>query len=158
MVLVEVTVVLVLATLVLGVIISLLISLKQWDRNVHGHSIRLEQRMRLAESVRSDIRLAAEVSLPAENTLVIASADGRQTRYEADKDGCRRNAAAPAGAQPSVEYFAIGSADSWNVDRQESGKRPLIVATLDFTPPEKADLRPAPLIVYAGLGSDVTDR
>jgi hypothetical protein len=110
----------------------------------------------LAESVRSDIRRSVDATLPDEKTLLIAVAGGGQIRYEADQSGCRRNATGPADVGPATDLFAIGRAESWRLERGETGIRPLLVANLELKP-DRGAAPPAPIVVCAGLGADLPD-
>jgi type II secretory pathway component PulJ len=158
MVLVEVMVVVALASLMLGVVISLLVSLKERDRNIQYHGVRGEQLMRLAETIRSDVRRAAEVSLPAATSLRIVGSGVPEIRYESDGKGCRRVAAVPGQQGMAPELYAIGAARNWTLERDESGQRPLIKITLRLVPTDQARAPVAPLIVYAALGADRPER
>jgi hypothetical protein len=156
--LVEVMTVVVLASVVFGVAISLLISLKQRDRTIQHAGVRTEQFLQLAESIRADIRLAADVSLPDQNTLLVTQTNDRQVRYEAGREGCRRTVDATDGGDLQSESFAIGATHAWTLQQDDSGRLRLISITLAFPKPDDAENSPVPLLIYATLGADAPNR
>lgn len=155
MTLIEVMVVVVLSSLVMGVMISFAVALQRSDRNVTAFTIRGERLNELGAALRSDLRQAAEASLPAPKTLAIKLAGGREIQYELVDGGCRRIGAA-ADPFPEWEFFDIGAAESWTLERGATGRRPLIMATMHFAKEDKdRESQPAPLLVYAALGADL---
>src|SRR5262245_11808707 len=88
MTLVEVMVVSTLLAIVAGVAVTLLAAVKRWDVRLRDHGLQSEQTLRLAESIRGDVRLGTNVTLPKEDTLVVDLADGRRVSYEIQPDGC----------------------------------------------------------------------
>ena len=155
MTLIEVLVVVVLSSLVMGVVISFAVALQQSDRKVSASAVRGERWSELGAALRSDLRLAAEASLPEPKTLAIKLAGGREINYELVDGGCRRVGGA-ADPFPDREFFAIGAVKSWTLDRGTTGRRPMIMATLNFAKNDKEhESQPAPMLVYAALGADL---
>jgi hypothetical protein len=158
MVLVEVLVVTALSTIVMGTVISLAVVMIQRDRAIRSFAVQRERQSELAEKIRTEIRLADDVSLPAETMLVVTAADGTQTRYELTRSGCRRTVTEPGEDKPGFDLFAVGPATSWTLEKGPPGRRPLLIVTLNRAAPNAdLDARPAPLIVYAALGADLPD-
>jgi prepilin-type N-terminal cleavage/methylation domain-containing protein len=156
MTLVEVMVAVTVMSIMLGVAISFLIGLKHWDRKVHQFGLRNEQLTRLAESIRTDIRHATDVSLPSGNALVILLPGNKETRYELTPEGCRR-LGMPGDARPLTDLFSVGPATSWTVERDAPGNRSMFVVTLNHTQTD-SETQLAPLLVYAALGADLPQR
>ena len=120
MTLVEVSVVAALSSILLGVVISFTVGLKQWDRRFREHGLHNEQAVRLSNCIRADIRQCDDVSLSAENVLVIAALDESQTRYELLPDGCRRVVKQSGDAQKSKSNRSISvrpSPGGWSAGR-----------------------------------------
>ena len=121
MTLVEVSVVAALSSILLGVVISFTVGLKQWDRRFREHGLHNEQAVRLSNCIRADIRQVRDVSLSAENVLVIAAPDESQTRYELLPDGCRQVVKQSGDApEKQVESFNIGAAKSWRLEARDA--------------------------------------
>jgi type II secretory pathway pseudopilin PulG len=152
--LVEVLVVATLVSILFTVIVTLAVHLRQWDRQVRGHSLHTNQLANLAETVRADVRRATSVSQPDKNTVAIVGADNRDIRYEIQPGGCRRVAKAPDDKSPRIETFAIGPADSWKLETAAPGRRPAYSITLERSETDKATSHTAPFFVYAALGSE----
>jgi hypothetical protein len=153
--LIEVMVVVVLSSLVMGVVISFAVALQRSDRNVRAYAVRGERLSELGAALRSDLRQATEVSLPEPKTLALKLAGGREIDYELADGGCRR----VSGAEqlwPDREFFAIGAAESWTLERAVTGRRPLIILTMSVAKHDKdRESQPAPMLVYAALGADL---
>jgi prepilin-type N-terminal cleavage/methylation domain-containing protein len=156
--LVEMLVVIALSSLVLGVVVSLMIELRQWDRLCRTTSTRNEQLLRLASTLRSDIRRGSDVLLSVEGPLVVMTASGEQLRYELGPEGCRRTVLARDAAAPRDDLFAIGKASKWNVERRPEGRRPLLAITIRVEPKRNDPTAPPlmPFLVYASLGADAS--
>ena len=152
MTLIEVVVVVALASILCGVAMSLLIGLRDWDRNMRQQSIQNEQLMRLSEMMRTDIRLAAEVSLPSNDAIIIRDSNQKQIRYELTPEGCHRIVTLP-DAKPLADLFAVGRATTWTLEPGAPGNRPLFAVTLHRPSPDN-EKRAAPLLVYAAVGAD----
>ena len=101
--LVEMLVVIALSSLVLGLVISLMISLRDFDRLSSTKNTRNAQLLRLADTLRGDIRRGNDVSLSVEGPLVVMTASGEQLRYELGPDGCRRTVIKPGAARSSTD-------------------------------------------------------
>jgi prepilin-type N-terminal cleavage/methylation domain-containing protein len=155
MTLVEVSVVAALSSILLGVVISFTVGLRQWDRRFREHGLHNEQAARLSNCIRDDIRQAREVSLLAESVLVITAPDESQTRYELQPDGCRRVVKQPRGASDKkVESFNIGPAKSWRLEHGAPGRLPAIIVWLEGSRPDKSSVGSI-LFVYAALGANL---
>jgi hypothetical protein len=153
--LVEVMVAVALVTIVMGIVISLLVSLRQWDRRLRDGNARAAHSLRLAQSMRNDIRQGTYVALPTKDTIVITSAGNVQTRYELTADGCQRTVGAMDQPAASHELFSIGKAASWSLEHGSPGRRAMIIVSLDHVDPQnRRQSRPAPLVVYAAVGAD----
>ena len=155
MTLIEILVVVVLSSLVMGVIVTFAVALQRSDRNVRSLAVRGEQRSELAESLRSDIRRSAQVSLTSAKKLAMKLADGGEIQYELVDRGCRRIVNA-GGDSPERGLFAVGDAESWELEQEEAGRRPLLIVTLHSTKADKKSKMDSPsLLVYAALGADL---
>jgi hypothetical protein len=152
----EVMVGVALSSIVMGVLISLAIALKQRDRAIRSFAVESERRCELAELLRTDIRRAARVSLPDAMALVVTRPDGGETRYELTRAGCKRTVADSGGGKPRFDLFTVGSVTSWSLEPGPRGRRPLFAVTLNRAS-QKADKdsRRVPLLVYAALGADL---
>lgn len=153
--LVEVMVVVAVATMVMGVVISVMISLRQWDRRLREGNLHAEQTLRLAERMRSDIRRAIGVSARSKEVVTVEFADNSQARYELAPEGCLRTVTAAGGAESSRDLFSVGPATDWLVETGPTGKRGAIVVTLKRDEIEDAHNHFAPLLVFAALGADL---
>jgi hypothetical protein len=153
-------VVVALSSLLMGVVVSLMLGLKQWDRLSRTNSTRNEQLLLLASALRTDIRGGADVLVSVEGPLVVMTAAGEQLRYELISEGCRRTVIAPGTAEPRADLFSIGKAAKWNVERKDAGKCPLVAVTLeqDVHKNDPAARRLLPFLVYAALGADSFER
>ena len=152
--LVEVLVVATLVSILFTVIVTLAVHLRQWDRQVRGHSLHANQLADLAETLRADLRRATSVSQPDKKTVAIVGPDNREIRYELQPGGCRRVAKTPGDKSPRIETFAIGPADSWKLGTASPGRRPAYSITLERSETDKATSHTAPLFLYATLGSE----
>lgn len=159
--LIEMTVVIAVSSVLLGIVVSYIIALKQWDRNARSKSLRGMQMLALAESLRTDIRGGSDVLLSVEGPLVIMAGTGVQMRYEFRDEGCVRTVVTADVKTPDSEagrrdLFAVGGGGRWKVERKETGRRPLIEVTVEPSASEnqsKESWSP-PLCVYAALGAD----
>ena len=156
MMLVEVSVAVALSTIVLGLIVSVAVALKQMDRRMHKRSVERQRQLELAELIRTDIRLAAEVVLASDESFVVHLADEQERRYEIAGGGIHRRLFMPDGKASGADFFEISAADAWTIEREESGRRPLVMVTLRRQFAEEPHIsRPIPFIAYAALGADV---
>jgi hypothetical protein len=154
--LVEVMVVVTLTSIMMGVVISLMIGLQRWDQSFRDRAVQSEQLARLAESVRTDIRSGADVSLPGTHVLQITGQGRGAARYELEAEGCRRVVELPENQATRSEFFAVGRVTSWKLERGPIGRRPLIIVTLDrLSPDDDTARRLPPLLIYAALGADL---
>jgi hypothetical protein len=156
MMLAEAMVAVALLTIVMGVVVSVLISLRQRDRRLRDGYERAEQTLRLAEAMRSDIHRATNVSLPTKNMLIIDFLGETQTRYELATDGCRRTVESEERSVASRDLFSIGPAVAWSLENGPSGRRPMMIVTLVRTGATDGRSSPAtPLVVYAAMGAEL---
>jgi hypothetical protein len=157
MTLIEVLVAVVLSSLVMGIVISFVVALQRSDRGARAFALRGERASELALALRSDLRQAAEASLSSAKTLAIKFAGGRAILYELADGGCQRVGGAPDQLSER-EFFAVGDAESWTLERDVTGRRPLIMVTMNFAKKDKErESQPAPLLVYAALGADLPE-
>ena len=155
MTLVEVSVVVVLLSILLGIVIPLAISLRQWDERFRDHSLHSGQLARLAETIRADIRQATGVSLADKKILVIKSSDeNNQTRYELMSQGCRRSVGVSGAAPIRSDDFTIGPVTAWSLEQGVAGRRPAFVVTLERPDSDSSKVKLTPLVVIAALGAD----
>jgi type II secretory pathway pseudopilin PulG len=155
--LVEMVVVVGLTSLLVGIVVSLMFGLREWDRLSRVNSTRNEQLLRLAGVLREDIRSGSEVRVSDDGPLVVLTASGEQSRYELRPEGCVRMVAKPGTEERAGDLFAVGVACRWIVKQETGGRRPLVEVSLEAKP-EKASRdksRLLPFIVYAALGADV---
>lgn len=151
--LIEVMVVVALTTIVAALAITVLAAVKQWDRRLRDHDQANAQVLRLADTIRTDIRGSESVLQPTADTLVAQLGAGRKVRYVLDGDECRRMA--EGAGEAAVDRFAIGPASSWKLVRGEPGRRPQIVIELERSAAAgEAEARYVPLLVCGVLGAD----
>jgi hypothetical protein len=153
--LVELLVVTTLVSILLAVVGTLAIRLRQWDRHVRDHSQHNSQSTSLAAAIRADIRRATGVTRPEKNVVAIAGPDGREIRYELHTDGCRRMSKSSGEKSDRIEQFAIGPADFWIVETANPGRRTAYTISLARPDADKATSQPVPFFVYAAVGSDL---
>jgi prepilin-type N-terminal cleavage/methylation domain-containing protein len=154
--LVEMLVVIALSAMVMGVVVSLMLELRQWDRLCRVKNTRNEQLLRLSTTLRSDIRRGNDVLLSVAGPLVVMTASGEQFRYELGPEGCRRTVVTRDDPVPRDDLFAIGRASKWNVERRPAGRRPLLSVTIENGEVRRDPAAPRliPFLVYASLGAD----
>jgi type II secretory pathway pseudopilin PulG len=153
--LIEMAVVTALSALLLGVVISLAQGLLRWDRMSVARGLHGEQLAELAELLRTDIRRGTDVLLSANGPLVVVSSTGEQIRYELGNEGCRRTIVPAGMLTPRTDLFAIGGAKSWRVEQSLTGRRLLILVTLERPAAEDPQTNLPPLLVQAELGADL---
>jgi hypothetical protein len=152
----EVMVGVALSSIVMGVLISLTIALKQRDRAIHSFAVESDGRCKLAELLRADIRSAIDVSISDHTMLVVTRSDGGEVRYELTPAGCKRSVSEPTRGRPRIDLFTIGKAAAWKLEMGPHGRRPLFVVTLNRALQAIGDDSPTvSLLVYAALGADV---
>ncbi len=139
MTLIEVLVVVVLSSLVMGVVISFTVALQRSDRNVRSFAVRIDRLNELASALRSDLRQAEDASLESAKKLAIKFGSGREIQYELADRGCLRVVAAEDDLPPVREYFAVGAAEKWQLERETGGRRPLVMVTMQFAERDKTD-------------------
>jgi prepilin-type N-terminal cleavage/methylation domain-containing protein len=157
--LVEMLVVIALSSLVFGIAISLMLSMQKFDRHRVTNNSSNEQLLRLADTLRADIRAGSDVRLADEKSLVVRMPSGEQIRYEIKSDGCRRAMVTPDASQLHADLFAIGKATQWNVEQTKSGRSPLVAVTLEQRVHKNQPTSPKlmPFLVCAALGADTAD-
>jgi len=154
MTLIEAMVVVTVMSLIVGVALSLLVSLRNWDRTARDRNARNDQLIRLAEMLRTDIREAREVSMPSERTLLIEQPDNQRIEYElGDSGSCRRTKRQGESAEPIVDSFTVGPASAWALDRNDAGAQPSLAILI--ARPSQTERLPAPLLVRATLAADL---
>jgi type II secretory pathway pseudopilin PulG len=153
MTLIEIMVAVAVMSLLAGVVISLLVGLRDWDRNMRRRGVQNEQMLRLGETMRADIRQAVEVTLPSSEALMIRAANDIVTRYELSPDGCRRIITSPGESKQAVDTFSVGPATSWGLAPGAPGRRPMFAVTLHRASPNNSEPRD-PLVVHAAAGAD----
>jgi type II secretory pathway pseudopilin PulG len=153
--LVELLVVSALISIIFSIVVSLAVRLRQWDHQVRDHSQHANQMASLAESIRADVRRAKSVTLPEKKTVAIVGPDSGEIHYELQPDGCRRVVKSAGETSQKIETYAIGPADSWNLDTAAPGRKPAYTITLKRADPDKLPSQSAPFFVYAVLGSDL---
>jgi prepilin-type N-terminal cleavage/methylation domain-containing protein len=153
--LVEMMVVIALSAVVLGIVVSLAQGLMRWDQLSRTRGLQGEQLAELAELLRTDIRHGTDASLAAGGSLVVTSSEGEQIRYEPDNEGCRRTVAGGPSAEPRTDLLTIGGTQSWKIESTATGRRPLILVTLERAATEDPPTPPTPFLVQAELGADL---
>lgn len=153
--LVELLVVTTLVSILMAVVGTLAVHLRQWDRHVRDHSRQSSQLTDLAEAIRADIRRATNVTRPEKKIIAITGTDSRVVRYDLLPDGCRRTIKSPGEKSPGTETFAIGSVDSWKLEPAMPGRRPAYTISLERSDLDKTTSQPVPFLVYAAIGSDM---
>jgi prepilin-type N-terminal cleavage/methylation domain-containing protein len=151
MTLVEVMVAVAITSIFAGVAVSLLVELREWDRDMRRRSVQSEQLIRLGEAMRADIRQAANVSQPDTAIIEILAANETLTRYELSPEGCRRVVTTPGDPMPRSDAFTVGPATSWTLAPAAAGRRTMFAVTLHRGANEE---RVTPLVVYAAAGAD----
>jgi prepilin-type N-terminal cleavage/methylation domain-containing protein len=155
--LIEILVVVALASIVMSVIVAMFVALIQKDRQVRLFGLHSERQGDLAETIRTDIRAAEDVSLVAQTVLLVEAPDERETRYELTAGGCKRIVSEPGMKNPSVDFYAIGPALGWSLQQGPSGQRPLYIASLHRSTEMEKHATVVPFFVYAALGADLPD-
>lgn len=152
--LVETLIAMTLASLILGVTLTLAQSLMLADRKLHDRPAALAQLARLADGIRADIRLATDVSRPDEKQLAIQITERERIIYELTANGCQRRRVPSDGDGNRPESFSIGGALSWHIERMPTARHPLVSVTL--RPDADSDSRsaPPPFWILAALGAD----
>lgn len=153
--LVEMMVVVTLVSILLSVVGTLAIRLRQWDRQVRNHSQHGNQLALLAAKIRGDVRQATSITQPAKNIVAITNLDSREIRYELEPAVCRRIVKSPGEKSPKFETFATGPVESWKLETAAPGRRPAYTITLERSDSGKVASRRAPFFVYAALGSEL---
>jgi len=152
--LVEVMVVVALSSILLGVAMSLAVSLQQWDSRFRDHLVCSDQLAQLADSIRSDIRAAANVSLPTKDSLVISAIDQSEIRYELRPDRCERIVKRTPDSKENRSPFSIGSAAAWTIEDGTPGRRSTTIVSLMRLDAGEPAADSALIVVYAILGAD----
>lgn len=154
--LIEMLVVVALSSLLLGIVVSLMFGLREWDQLSRVNNTRNEQLLRLAGVLREDIRNGNKVLVSLEGPLVVLTASGAQSRYELRPEGCLRTVSKPGQQERPADLFSIGAAGRWIVGQKSAGHRPLVEVTLEAgertRPSEKQRL--LPFLVCAALGGN----
>ena len=154
--LVEMLIVIAISSLVVAIVVSLMISLQKFNRNSVANNAHSDQLLRLAETLRSDIRAGNDVRLTDEGPLLVTGSTGKEVRYELTADGCRRTATTPAGDETRTDLFTIGKATKWNLEQLAPGRQPLVAVTLSQPVNKNASEAHEllPFVVLAAVGAD----
>jgi type II secretory pathway pseudopilin PulG len=153
--LVELLAVVALVSILLTVVGTLAVHLRQWDRQVRDHRQHTSQLAVLAEKMRADVRRSTNITLPAKNTVAIDGPESREISYELEFGLCRRMVKTRGEQSPKIETFAIGPVDGWKLETAAPGRRPAYTISLERSDSDKATSRQAAFFVYAALGSDL---
>jgi prepilin-type N-terminal cleavage/methylation domain-containing protein len=153
--LVEMVVVVALSAVLLGIVISLAQSLMRWDQLSHTRGVRGEQLAELAELLRTDVRHGTDLLIVAGGPLVVTSSAGKQIRYDLEKEGCRRTIVSDGTAESRTDLLTIGEAQTWTIEKTVTGRRPLILITLERVAIADPPTAPTPFLVQAELGADL---
>jgi hypothetical protein len=149
----EVMVVTAVTTILCGVAISLLISLRDWDQRMRRESRQNDQSMRLSQTLRSDIRRATAVATSSPELIDVRLLDDTNVRYELTQGGCRRTESKAGETISRLDWFDVGEATAWTVTPAGSGRRPAFTITLQRSETPTAT-HPPELLVRATQGAD----
>lgn len=153
--LIEILVVVALSSIVMSVTVAVLVAIIQKDRQVRQFGVHSERQGDLAEMIRTDIRRADDVTLPAPTVILIEIPDEREIRYELTAGGCKRIASEPGTGKPRVDFYAVGPAVAWSLTQGPSGRLPLYITSLHRSTKIENQSPAMPFFVYAALGADL---
>jgi prepilin-type N-terminal cleavage/methylation domain-containing protein len=144
-----------LLSMLLAFVASYLVGMHRYDAKFRKGELNSMQLNRLADSVRTDIRLSSAVSLADDQVLLVAMLDGHEIRYELVAEGCRRSAGNPNDAATRFDLFRVPLASAWMLEVGPPGRRPLQVVSLRSK--ERVPGQPSRvlLLVHAALGADL---
>jgi len=153
--LIEMLTVITMAAFLFGIVITMLVSLMQWDRDVRSQTVYDGEIARLVDVMRDDVRRATDVSCPADDLMIVALPDDRRIEYRLEEQHCRRNAVGSDEPAQGGQLFSIGLPGYWQVERDELGRGPLVTVRLNRMPKQETDPAPLPIAVSAALGADL---
>jgi len=156
MTLLEVLVAGTIATILLGVVITVADQLRHHDRRIREDGGQADQLVNLARSIRTDMRNASNVSQPEKRVLAIAAENQHEIRYELAGGSCRRVEKTESGPPARVDTFAIGPAASWKLESATPGRRPAYTIRLDMSEKDNVAVRFVPFFLYAPAGNDAS--
>jgi type II secretory pathway pseudopilin PulG len=155
--LVEMMVVITLSSMLVGIVVTLAVSLIESDRRLRNAGVTSNQLAELATMLRSDIRRATGVATEDdEKWLSAVLADGRRAVYTCNSEGCQRQLLDAEDAVTRTDRFRVETTTHWSIERMPPGRRPLIAVTLHRASAKDPTATPPPLLVYAALGADVS--
>jgi prepilin-type N-terminal cleavage/methylation domain-containing protein len=155
--LVEIMTVVALTSILLSVAIAFLIGLQRFDAKLRDGDVHADRLAELAELIRTDIRQAYSVSLPTNQSLLIATSTGRQIQYDLTPEGCRRTMDDAGGATSTTDLYRIDPAESWTLETGPPGRRTLHVVRLYAKNETGEQPVRTKLLVQAALGADRFD-
>jgi type II secretory pathway pseudopilin PulG len=152
--LIEVMVAVTLLALIMGVVLALFVGLRKRDRAFREQDEQIRQSLRLVETLRRDIRQSTSVTLPAANSLLIASTSDREIKYTLTPDGCERQSSHHGGADMSRDLFAIGTGGTWTFEQGPPGRKPLAIVAVKLKKTSEEQPDGFPAVVCAAIGAD----
>src|SRR4051812_18207167 len=147
--LIEVMVVMTVASIVLSAATGLIVQLRRWDNRVRENVLVGDEASRLAEIIRDDIRNATNVTKTSPTVLTILGRNSEETRYTLQSDLCRREVKKPGTQAANMDTFTIGPSAAWQVEPAAAGRGPAFAISLERPSPEQTTTRTAPLYIYA---------
>lgn len=146
--LVEMSVVIVLSALVLGMLVTLLVSLIQFHKITTERALARREIDRLTDTLRRDLGMSVSVTTAEREgrpTLILEGEDGQLAEYVLVGERCRWTGT-PAWWPDTTprDSFAIGPAEAWRVE-QGGGATVSIV----MKPRREHESRPPPIRVVA---------
>lgn len=156
MTLVEVMVAVAVTSVLLSVVVALIAGLQQWDRRFRELNLHRDQLAQLIEIIRTDIRNAKDVVVSNPQVLEVEDASSGMIRFELTPKGCLRTKLTDRKTSSSRELFSIGGNLAWQLDRNNSGLRPLVAIAIQVpsNSGSNGDARKVLGEVYAVIGAD----
>jgi hypothetical protein len=150
--LIELCVVMAVSFVVLGAATSLLVGLNRWNYRFRDQAVRAEQLALLSETIRSEIRDATDVSLPARDSLRIAGPDERTIRYTLTPAGCERTVQVGDDPVESRDLFRVGENLVWKLEPVAADAPLTVIVTLERNDRDAAATQ---LLIAATRGADL---
>ena len=154
MTLVEVCVAVAVSAILLGIAVTLLVRLQQWNGRFRDDATSTQQVSLLAELIRRDVRSATQVALETPQVLVVDMHDQRIGRYELTPSGCLRIVKDPSGKGEQRELFRVGPELIWNLG-SGMGVRTHVTVVLERPRDEPASETRVLLFASANRGADL---
>ena len=153
--LVEMMVVITLSSMLVGIVVTFAVSLMQSDRRMRSATVASDQLAVLAATLRSDMRLARDVTLRDNaKQLVVTFPERRRAEYTCDSEGCQRKLLDADESPSRSDLFRVEAAVEWKIERLRPGRRPLLAIVLERASSRDPAAKLPPLLVYAALGAD----